>query len=517
MRTFAQLFQGRADCFGTYRVFEESQSGKQKGKAVTYPNDRQPDRVLTDGDWDAHLAGKQRLGIVPILPDGTCGWFAIDIDDYSVNQHQVVVDIERKELPLVVCRSKSGGAHLYCFINGSIEASLGIELGTKWAEMLGFKGSEVFPKQSSLDYKDAIGNWIICPYFKGDKAADFAYGIQGERLSLDEFVQWANAKQISPEEAAEYLKKKEQSAKDMTDDEIWAQSPPCIQWFRENGVSEGGRNNLFGHMCVYYQKKDALLGTDNWKNDAVEFINSYSDEPLGWEETNHTIQTHTRKEYQYHCKNQPMAAQCNNEACLKLILGVGPDRSFYGDVEITSMIKIDSKPPIWIPRINGKDIEMNTDTLLSPRKFKFAIADALNILMPGMVQITHDAIIGPVMSGALTIEPLDELTPEGKTMSVFQEWTGNLLSKSKSLEDLQKGLPINVEDDNSIYFRGQDFLAEYRRVYKDNMADRDIWAALRRGGFQRKRLRSGKKVSWIWLYPLEEGEEWFDINTGDAF
>ncbi len=157
------------------------------------------------------------LGIVPILPDGTCSWFAIDVDDYSLNHHQVVIDIERKELPLVVCRSKSGGAHLYCFIDGFIPATLAIDLAKKWATELGYEKSEIFPKQTKLD-EDATGNWIITPYYGADKAVDFAYGIQGERLSLDEFIQWANAKQLTTDEAPAYLEIKEKDGKDLTED-----------------------------------------------------------------------------------------------------------------------------------------------------------------------------------------------------------------------------------------------------------------------------------------------------------
>ena len=259
MRSFAQLFQGRADCFGIYRVFEQRKDGKQKGKGTTYPNSKYPDRVLEDGDWAKHLSGKQMLGIVPVLPDATCSWFAIDVEDYSVSHKHIVVQIEKSELPLVTCRSKSGGAHLYCFIDGFIPADLAISLGKKWAEILGYPKAEIFPKQSKFDHPDAIGNWIIIPYYGNKSAVDFGIGLEGEKLNIDEFIQWANAKSITPDEAPVYLEQKELKPGDMTKDDIKNQSPICIVTMMNDGVPEGGRNNTMSHIAVYFQKLDDFL------------------------------------------------------------------------------------------------------------------------------------------------------------------------------------------------------------------------------------------------------------------
>jgi len=513
MRSFAQLFQGRTDCFGVYTVFERRKDGKQKGKGTTYPNDTFPDRVLAQDDWDKHLSGTQMLGIVPVLPDGTCSWFAIDIDDYGVSHKKLVVDVEKLELPLVTCRSKSGGAHLYCFINGFIDAQLAIELGHKWAKALGFEGTEVFPKQAKPDK----GNWIIIPYYGGDKAVDFAISLEGDKLDIDEFVQWANAKQIQPGEAPAYLKRKEQEPSQMTPEDILAQSPPCILHFMDNGVSEGGRNNVLCHLASYYLKLDEFFGTEVWRDKLMEFNQKYLETPVTFGEINHIIRSYGKKNYQYKCKDTPMCNVCDKDTCIRRTFGVGEDKSYYGDLEIMSMIKIDSKPPVWIPRINGVDVEMDTETLLAPRKFRMAIADALNVLVPSKKQSDHDDMIGPIMKTALTIEPMDELTVEGKVMNSFTEWTKNMVTKSRDIGDLEKGLPYYNQEEETIYFRGSDFTKEYRRIYKDNVTERGIWTALRKNNFQRKQIRLGKSPEWIWFYNLAGEERWFDTDMGEVF
>ena len=322
------------------------------------------------------------LGIVPVLPGGTCSWFAIDRDDYSISHKKIVVQIEQEELPLVTCRSKSGGAHLYCFVNGFIDAALAISLGKKWAEVLGFPRSEVFPKQAKFDNPKTIGNWIILPYYGSDKAVDFSIDIEGNRLSLNEFVQWANAKTIQINEAPVYLEKQQLDPAKLTSDDIFHHTPPCIKIFMTEGLPEGGRNNSMAHICVYYQKIDEFFDTNNWKESVLEFNQKHMDPALTYNEVTQIIRNHTPSgKYQYYCKQQPMLKLCDKPTCLKLKFGVGEDRSYYGDVEIMSMIKIDAKPPLWIPRINGVDIEMDTETLLNPRKFRMAVADSLNILI----------------------------------------------------------------------------------------------------------------------------------------
>lgn len=514
MRQFAQLFEGRQDCFGIYRVLENRADGKQKGKGTTYPNERYPDRVLLLQDWLDHLDGKQMLGIVPVRPDGTCCWFAIDVDDYAVNLRILSVEIERQELPLVLCRSKSGGAHLYCFINGYIQASLAIDLGKKWAKELGYERAEVFPKQARFDDDKAKGNWIIVPYYGRDRAADFALGIGGEQLDFDSFLLLASAKEITPAEASAFLTVQK---KKMGPEDVFAQTPPCIQKLMESGIHEGGRNNTMRHFGTYYQKLDAHFGTDDWRDKLQGANNTYCDPPMGWDEMDHIIKSIARKQYEYGCKIEPMCSLCDKAACLKRTFGVGEEKVQYGEFEISSMLKIDSRPPIWIPKINGTDIEMDTDTLLNPRKFRMAVADILNILVPQIKQTHHDAIIAPIMASALTIEPMEEMTMDGKVMSIFQEWTKNMVLKSRSMDDLEKGLPFYNKEDNTIYCRGADFMKEFRRSFKDNTTERQIWAAMRRSGFIRKQIRKGKSPDWVWLYNLDLDEMWFDLELGEQF
>ena len=70
-----------------------------------------------------HLDGKDpSLGIIPIMDDGNCRWGCIDIDDYKLDHKKLLKQIKQLELPLISCRSKSGGAHVFLFIDGVVPA-----------------------------------------------------------------------------------------------------------------------------------------------------------------------------------------------------------------------------------------------------------------------------------------------------------------------------------------------------------------------------------------------------------
>src|SRR5690242_19791575 len=117
---FAQLFQGYEKAYGQYDIRKTAEAGKKSvGKPWTMSGE--PSEQV----WRHHLDGTgPGLGIVMLQEDDTCRFGAIDIDDYTIDHKRVWVQVERLKLPLVVCRTKSGGAHLYAFFKEDIPAYL---------------------------------------------------------------------------------------------------------------------------------------------------------------------------------------------------------------------------------------------------------------------------------------------------------------------------------------------------------------------------------------------------------
>ena len=115
---FKNIFEGLTIAYGQYQKGENGENGKQKGKAFIVR--QQVTREL----FENHIKGVgPALGIIPITEKNNCKWGCIDIDQYTGFNHQELLDkIAEKKLPLVVCRSKSGGAHVFLFIKNWIEA-----------------------------------------------------------------------------------------------------------------------------------------------------------------------------------------------------------------------------------------------------------------------------------------------------------------------------------------------------------------------------------------------------------
>ena len=122
------------------------------------------------------MDGKEpSLGIIPIRSDQTCVWGAFDIDEYNLDHKNLVGKIKKMNLPLIVFRSKSGGAHVYMFVKEPLSAADMQKHIKLFAAYLGFANCEVFPKQTKLlvDRGD-VGNFLNLPYFGGDSSNRYA-------------------------------------------------------------------------------------------------------------------------------------------------------------------------------------------------------------------------------------------------------------------------------------------------------------------------------------------------------
>ena len=144
--SFSQLFRGRRDIWG-------SVTGRSNKEEVT------------DKNYEAHLNGKVSLGIYPLLEDGRCHFFALDLDEKDFAKaksiRQGFVDIH---LPVYICMSKSKGYHVYGFAEDYFLAKDVRQIAHRVIAKLGIS-CEIFPKQDMLDGTIKYGNYINIPCF----------------------------------------------------------------------------------------------------------------------------------------------------------------------------------------------------------------------------------------------------------------------------------------------------------------------------------------------------------------
>jgi len=152
-------------------------AGLQRGYGIlrtdgTYQYVKGP---LTPALYQQHVDGQISLGVVPITENSTCRWGTIDLDDhhnkaegYKFDYKGLIDKINFLNLPLVVFKSKSGGAHCYLFLDQYYKAGDVRHILKKFAYALGYeRGVEIFPKQEKLKPADQ-GNFVNLPYHNGN-------------------------------------------------------------------------------------------------------------------------------------------------------------------------------------------------------------------------------------------------------------------------------------------------------------------------------------------------------------
>lgn len=156
---FCSLFSGYSAAFGTYDPRELGKSnGKQKVKQHTVKE------KLTKDTYKRHLEGVKPLGVVMLDKDERVSFAAIDIDVYPLNLKDLSIKLMNWKLPLLVCSSKSKGAHIFTFFETPQDPDSVINALKIVASALGHPNAEVFPKQTHRA-EGAIGNFINLPFY----------------------------------------------------------------------------------------------------------------------------------------------------------------------------------------------------------------------------------------------------------------------------------------------------------------------------------------------------------------
>lgn len=188
---FLDLYKPGLQGYGRYTTQGQAVPGqKHNGKAETLRERPMVDLVTR------HLKGEARLGFIPIHREGFCWFGAIDIDIYSgLDVKVLAAKVKKKNLPLIVSTSKSGGAHLTIFFREPVPASGARQLLAGYAADLGYATAEIFPKQDALMTDDDVGNWINLPYFG---CVGYALDENGRALNVEEFIATGEAARFSP-------------------------------------------------------------------------------------------------------------------------------------------------------------------------------------------------------------------------------------------------------------------------------------------------------------------------------
>ena len=443
MDKFKNIFKGLTIAYGQYQKGDRATNGnKQGGKAFIVRKN------VSDDLWEKHLQGEgPALGIIPITEDNTCRWGCIDIDEYNFDHSKLIQSIRNLNLPLIVCRSKSGGAHVFLFTTEFISASLMQSTLKKMSIGLGYEGSEIFPKQTEiLVERGDTGNFLNLPYHNEMKGLRYAINDNGSGCTLEEFYKLYDVYSCSKEEV-EKIKIQEKKI-----EEAFPGGPPCLNKLASIGFGEGSRNNALFNIAVYYKQSKP----DTWEDEIVKANMKFMEPPLSNNEVQQLIKSVNRKGYdKYRCKDAPINSVCQAGLCRTKRFGVG-----FGEEEMPqlgSLTKYTSSPPQWFLDVGETRIELKSEQLYNAGMFALACLDQANKIVPvPKVQDWKQHFLKPMMANLQEVEPLQSLDPINEITSHLQDWTTNRQS-ARTLDDIFNKLPFT--EDEFTYFRLEDFYA----------------------------------------------------------
>jgi hypothetical protein len=438
LERFKEVFAGLQTAYGQTKITDElSENGKHEAKSFTK---KEP---VTDLLWQKHLNGDEpALGIVPIREDNRCKWGCIDIDTYPFDHKDFIKKIRDKDIPMILFRSKSGGAHVFLFAKEFVAASLMRERLKKIASTLGYAKAEIFPKQDYIraDRGDT-GSFLNVPYHGNNKSVRFAFDDEGEALKIEEFFKLYDKYSLTEKE----LVNLKISETDNTDDFLKG-APPCLQTILKDGMPEGGRNDMMYNIGVYLKKRFP----NEWESKMYVYNEQYMKPPLQHTEMTKSIESLGKKDYLYKCKLEPIVSFCNSKVCSKREFGVGDN---VPPPEITGISKYPSDPPLYFVNIDGLSVEVDDITLHDPEKFSVACMNQISKPMLPLGKIIWRKQLVKLFE---KLQMLD--APDSSKIDVqIKDLLADFINKApgKKIDDLKRGLPFT--EDGITYFKFKDF------------------------------------------------------------
>ena len=495
---FMSRFQGLHRAHGQYVIPTGTEPTKRKGNKIEGRAQAEPGGA-TLPMWEKHLSpGNFGLGIVPIMDDDNVMFGAIDVDVYTLDIPALRHEVEVLKLPLLVCRTKSGGAHLYLFCQKPISAELVRGRLMEWAVILGYSGVEVFPVQISLASGKDMGNWINMPYQGGERTVRYCQGPNGA-LTMTEFLDAADAIAVTEEALRDF-----KLPPDERIDQLFFEGPPCLQTLARKMFPEGTRNNAMFNMAVYLRKRHE----DDWPDRLQTYNQRFVSPPLGDKEVQFIIKSVRKKNYNYRCKEPPINVVCNRQICLTRHYGVGEGNDDPG-VVLGDLVKVETVPPIWIWDVNGARIELTTEQLLDQRQFRSRILEVLTKLINPVSPGTWMKIIRERIEKAEVIHPPIDLTPMGQWAFHLDTFCSGR-AQGRNLDELLLGKPFT--QNGSVFFRSADVLNYFTSHKVPGVTERKLWTFLKQYGAEHHQTKlKGKTVNYWSMAKFEQQTEAHEV------
>jgi hypothetical protein len=421
---FMELFSSNPNMYGvTTLAGTRETDGKQEARC------RLEKKPLTEEVWAAHLAGTNAIGCVPIHPNNAVRWGAIDIDIYgeAFSIEDLQQKITKDSLPFVVCRSKSGGAHVYLFVKKAISAQLMMDKLNEFAAYFGQGKSEIFPKQAKISEKreddHKYGSWLNMP-FDGEDTLRYAYGADGSPiLDQEDFLEYAESHALEP------ARLKELEVPLISDAAPLPGGPPCLNYiFTERAELGEMRNQTLTQVMVYLKKADP----DNAEK-RLSIYNSMFGDPMKPNEVAAIFKSASKKDYKYACPKDPICRYCNAKLCKQQLHGIGSNDFLPNN---RSLVQLMTTPTIWYLTLEGVEIQLSSEEFDNFTLFNRRVMEMTRKKYPPMKPDDWADMQNLLLANATCVWIPKEMTPQGQLIELLSEYR---TTASRSSDDLFKG------------------------------------------------------------------------------
>jgi hypothetical protein len=387
---FEKIFKGLERAHGVTYVDKKGVDGQKiKGKSFVQRQD------VTQKMWADHLQGSEpSLGIIPINDENNCKWGCVDIDSYAGFDHKKLINkIKHLQLPLLVFRSKSGGAHVFLFTTVPVEAKLMRDKLLSISAVLGYGGSEVFPKQIKLKSKEDTGNFLNLPYFNGDETTRYCFNDEGEAVNLESFYLLYDLYKRTPEQLEQLQIKRPESE--------FNDGPPCLESMTQTDIKDG-RDRILYQYIQYAKRK----WPENWqvKINAFnyKYFEKHSEGPLEDKIVQGKIKFNDGKDLGFKCNEEPMCNHCDKNLCRTRKFGIGGESVFPS---LTDLQKVLLDEPYYWVNVDGDRVKLdNIDYLMEQRLFRRTVAKQINKKPPRITVKEFEKYTDQLLSGVEEVE-----------------------------------------------------------------------------------------------------------------
>jgi len=430
IQKFKDIFEGFNGGFGVF-YFKQSTGPKQQGKSYTSRDS------LSDEIWLNHLTGKpfkakiikqngekfecnvDSIGIAPVREDHKCKWGCIDIDQYPVDFTTLNKKFRDRKLPLILCKSKSKGAHAFLFAKDWVSAKLMQQKITEIAQTLGQANLDrIYPVQTEpkIEERGEIGSWLNLPYYFHNNPDKIkwrsAINDDGTEATLEQFFHLHTKYALNEEELNNFTIPLE--------DDWFKEGPMCLKIMATFGFVEGHRNNTLIEIGIYLKKRFP----DSWRKKLGEYnthcFKDLQDGPLSTREVLAIETSIGKNDYFYGCKKAPLKPFCRSHECRLQKFGVGEGNVPNNNVSKLSVMM--SNPKVWFLTYEGKTVVLKSRELATQRLWQIAATEQTGKTPQLLKQRDWETLLNKLQANVNIIPADPETTNRGKLRKFLTKW-----------------------------------------------------------------------------------------------